>query len=220
MILLPGPISDVLSRLFRGISEQWSGAGRRWVRATAVVAGIAILAGLHVRSSWGMWQQGISPWEIGVEARSYVPGMPVRAVSLMKSHGISGRLVTDYGWGQYVLWHLYPGVEVAFDGRYRTVYPPEVEREFMAFQKLTADDAGPTPILDRYATEIALLPVKSSVCGYLDGRDDWVLLFRDEQSALYVADVPKFRELIERVRRSPFVAADVPVWQRFPGDGR
>lgn len=217
LVLLPGPLSASLGRLFRGISQQWSGNARRWLRVAAVFVVAAALVALQVRVTAKFWKDGIRPWDIAVEVSSDVPGMPLRAISLIKREGIGGNLVTDYGWAQFVLWQLHPQVRIAFDGRYRTVYPARLEEEFMDFQRASRRRPLRTPILDDYPTEIALLPTERGPCQYLDARDDWVLVFADDQASLYVADIPKFHELIERVRSNRLSPPSEPVaWQTFP----
>lgn len=219
MILLPGPLSESFERLLGTVLRQWSAHGFRRRRLAAIAAVIAMLSALQVRSTWTLWQEGIAPWDVAVQTESDVPGVPLRAVALMKREGLAGNLVTDYGWGQFVLWHLSPDVKVAFDGRYRTVYPPTLEREFLDFQRAD-DDSHHVPLLDRYKTEMALLPAGRGPCSLFDRRDDWVLVFGDDQSRLYVADVPKFRDLIARSQRKGLIVPRVPVWESFPGSLR
>jgi hypothetical protein len=220
MILLPVPLSESLNTLFAHLSERFTGStrsGRRW--GAVMAAGGALLA-LQVYQAHGLWRDGIRPWEIATETRRDVPGVPFRAVALMQSEQIEGNLLTDYGWGQYVLWHLYPHNRVAFDGRYRTVYPADLEREFLDFQKTAVDFPATTPLLDTYATEIVLLPTARGPCDYLDRRDDWVKIFADEQATLYVRDLPRFRGLIAKSRGGTLEAPAVAAWHPFPAGPR
>jgi len=219
LVLLPGPLSDSLDRLFPSIRRQLSGQRACWRRVAGVAAVVLFLLALQVRGSRELWRAGIAPWEIGMETRSQVPGMPMTAVSLLKRENISGNLVTDYGWGQFVIWHLHPQVLVAFDGRYRTVYPAAVEREFMQFQQgRQAEELSRLPIIDSYPTEIALLPVDSRMAKHLAKRADWFQLFRDDQSVLLVADIPKFRTVIRRAKRPDWQLVRFSKWETFPGD--
>ena len=36
-----------------------------------------------------------------------------RAVALLKQSGIKGNMAVPYEWGEYVLWHMSPGVKVS-----------------------------------------------------------------------------------------------------------
>lgn len=218
MVLLPGPLSDGLDRLFPHIRRQFAGREHRWKRVAAVVSVVVFLAVLQIRGSAELWKAGVAPWNIGVETRSQVPGMPLAAVELLKQEQFSGNLVTDYGWGQFVIWHLHPRIAVAFDGRYRTIYPADVEREFMAFHERNSTGKGSTePIIDTFPTEIALLPVKGAAARRLAERSDWVELYRDEQAVLFVAELPKFAELIERFQNGELRLEMGEKWAQFPG---
>ena len=58
---------------------------------------------------------------------------PVGAISYMKEHRLSGNILADFQWGEYVIWHMPPASKVFIDGRYDTVYPPKVIDDYMAF---------------------------------------------------------------------------------------
>ena len=54
------------------------------------------------------------------------PDYPVGAVRYLEDSHLPGKLLVYYDWGEYAIFHLYPYFHVAMDGRYETVYPPEV----------------------------------------------------------------------------------------------
>ena len=58
---------------------------------------------------------------------------PLEAIDYIKEHALSGNLLTEFHWGEYLLWNLYPRCRVSLDGRYETVYPDQVSREFFDF---------------------------------------------------------------------------------------
>ncbi|MDA0833582.1 MAG: hypothetical protein O2955_21405 [Planctomycetota bacterium] len=218
MILFPAPMTDGLRRCFGILHRQWAGERRRAVRVAAVACGVLILIGVQVSGSIRMWQCGMRPWDIAVETSGDVPGVPLKAIHLIQELGIKGNLVTDYGWAQFVIWHLYPETKIAFDGRYRTVYPAQLEREFIEFQIAHVLMPEKTPILDDYQTEIALISTVRGPCAYLDQREDWVSLYQDQQVSLYLRKLPKFTAIIDRALQSEHHAvATPPVWDRFPG---
>ena len=131
-----------------------------------------------------MWWDGLRPWHVAVETRSGVPGMPVAAVEHLRRQRRGGNLLTDYGWGQFALWHLFPQVRIAFDGRYRTVYPPRVEANLVALQLAAIDRPERTPLLDEDPTDVVLAPVAGSLMRYLESRADWGCVYRDGQAAI------------------------------------
>jgi len=220
MVLLPAQIEDALQRLFPQLRERWTGAEHLWKQRAGVAVVCVFLAGLQVQTSLDLWKHGVAPWEIAVENRSYVPGMPTRALVVMQQLDINGNLVTDYGWGQFAIWHTFPASHVAFDGRYRTVYPAEIEQKLTAFQKAGDDLPQVCPLIDDFPTEIALLPVKAGTTRYLDTRADWVGVYRDDQAALFVRDLPRFAGQIRQVSQLDMdlrLDPEVPRWTVFPG---
>lgn len=218
MILLPGPLSDAVNHLFPQLTLRWS--GRIW-RARLCVLGICVfLALLQVRSSAELWRNGLAPWDIAVECRSNPPGMPGRAVALLKKLDLHGNIVTDYGWGQFVIWHLYPDSRLAFDGRYRTVYPAVVEQEFIELQKSGNSFPNSTPIIDDYPTDIAVVPIGSGPERYLSNRKDWLCVFCDEQAAVFIPNTAASRELQNSIQQDSQAIPEVPVWTVFPGLSR
>ena len=215
LVLLPGPMTAALERLFPLLMERWGSPERRATRRVAVTCAAGFLIVLQVRSGLEFWRQGIGPLQIGVETRCHVPGMPVRAVAALRQAGLSGNLVTDYGWGQFVLWHLHPETHVAFDGRYRTIFPPDLERQFLQFQRAQPGIDTRTPILDEYPTDLALVPTKSGTERYLASRTDWACVYRDEQAAVFVSDVRRTGDA--PIAGTPLAVPVVPRWCVFPG---
>ena len=216
LILLSGPLTEALRNVFASLTERWSQPEARRLRISGVAATCLFLLGLHFHGAAEMWRRGIAPWEIAVECRSYVPGVPANAVGFLQEHSIEGNLVTDYGWGQYVLWHCYPQNRVAFDGRYRTVFPPNIEKEFFALHRAGVERPETTPILDRHATNIALVPAGRSVDEYLKGRSDFRCVYRDTQAAVFVRSVSEFEHLPGASDISDGALKTEP-WLSFPG---
>ncbi|MDA0281715.1 MAG: hypothetical protein O3B13_08800 [Planctomycetota bacterium] len=222
MVLLPEPLSDSLTRLFPNLARQWSGEARRPLRIAAVVAAILFLTIVNVRGSLKLWIQGITPLSIAAETRSDVPGIPLGAISFIARHDLSGNLLTDYGWGQYVIWHLHSRVRVAFDGRYRTVYPADVERKFLEFQTLKFNETqmlngvATTPMLDEFGTDIVLLPNDRGPVAYMNQRPDWRLVYRDGQASIFVRNDLQHEGLIARCESQPDHELTLPTWIEFP----
>ncbi|MFN0197557.1 MAG: hypothetical protein ACKVT0_12505 [Planctomycetaceae bacterium] len=219
MILLPGPMTEGLKRCFSIIHQQWSGNHRRPIRMAAVMGSMLILICIQIQGTTEMWRGGMKPWDIAVATKGDVPGVPMRGIRLIQSLKLKGNLVTDYGWAQFVIWHLYPDSKIAFDGRYRTVYSPKLEREFIEFQLAHVHKPKRTPMLDDYPTEIALISTTRGPCAYLDERSDWVRLYQDQQVSLYVKNLPKFKDIIHLASlQEADLTAPQSNWERFPGE--
>lgn len=220
LIILPEYLSESLRQLFPHLAMKWSVPDRRRLRVALTASVVLFMAALQVRGSWSMWQRNIGPMSIAVESASDVPGMPIRAVSFIREQGLRGNMLTDYGWGQFVIWHLYPDVRVAFDGRYRTVYPKSVETPFMEFQSAHQHQPPESDMLDRFPTDFVLLPSNRGACRYMLARPDWRQIYDDGQAAIFVADCPRYQPLISRFANDPASGRFEPKWIAFPGINR
>lgn len=218
MILLPRPITDALRNLFPVINQQWSGASRLGLRSLLIAIMTLVILGLGAHTVIHLQEEGVPPWQIGVETQSRAPGMPVAVMQVMQKEHLAGNILTDYGWAQYVIWQTFPASRVAFDGRYRTVYSAQLEEEFVAFQKLNQNSSGSNPLLDQYPTEIILLPKAQQTNDYLKNRSDWFLIYEDEQATLWVKDIPRFQKILERSRQTAIPKPEIPKWLLFPAD--
>ncbi|QDU09494.1 hypothetical protein [Gimesia aquarii] len=218
IILLPRPISDAIRRLFPYLNQQWGGEPRRKIRFLLVAFTMLMVSGLAVHTIIKLWEESVPPWEIGVETQSRAPGMPVATIEVMQDENLTGNILTDYGWAQYVIWQTFPESRIAFDGRYRTVYSAKLEEELIQFQKLDKNSRGPTPLLDQYPTEILLLPASLKVLGYLEQRQDWVQIYEDPQATLWVKKIPRFQEIIAETKQKKLAIPQVPKWCLFPAD--
>jgi hypothetical protein len=216
MILLPGPLSDVLSRTFHRMARQWSGRSRGGLRLAGAAAFAAGLAALHFHHAGPIYSSGLAPWQIAVEVTRDVPGIPLGAMEFCKRERIEGNLVTDYAWGQYVLWCLYPECRVAFDGRYRTIYPMDLEREFLAFSAAGEVSSAATVILDRYPTEIVLVPATRGPSRLMTVLPDWALVYDDGQAHVFLRRIPRFDQVIGRCSHDPTSPPAQQAWRRFP----
>ena len=224
LILLPGPLSDSFRVLFKHLSQQMAGDHRRWHRAIAVSAVLLSLLSLQIIAVDSRRGQGIQPWQIAAEVSRDVAGVPMNAVTFLDRSGVEGNLVTTYGWSQYVLWHLYPRVHIAFDGRYRTVYPMSLERDFLLFEMADGTNAASTAILDKYPTDIALLPRDRRAAEDLRHRPGWVQIYADTQAVVFIRDLPRYQTVINSSGRgatSDRKSTDLKEtarykWQRFP----
>ncbi len=218
LILLPRPVTDAIRNIFPFINQQWSGHDRTRLRYILVIVTMLAVLGLSLHTVIKLWDESVPPWQIGVETRSRAPGMPVAAIQVMDDESLTGNILTDYGWAQYVIWQTFPESRIAFDGRYRTVYSAQMEQEFVEFQKLTENSRGPTPLLDHYPTEILLLPSSQKVQGYLKQRTDWAQIYADEQATLWVKKIARFQAVIERSQQKQIMNPDLSRWCLFPAD--
>jgi hypothetical protein len=107
---------------------------------------------------------------------------PVGALRYLREHGVHGNLALPLDWGGYALWHGAPALKVSLDGRFATVYPPEVVADNFAFFR-TDGGADSTRLLDAYDTTLALVPHGTPTA--LDRRPDWHPLYDDAVATLF-----------------------------------
>jgi hypothetical protein len=182
---------------------------------------VAVLAGEHIGDAWGRVSSGRQsnrsaaganqprPWLAGLSLIGAVvliglsvpnfgcirpyPVYARRAIALLKHSGISGNLAVHFTWGEYAIWHLGPRIKVSVDGRRETVYSDEIRRENLDFRMGTGDwDA----LLRNHETHLALVSKKFPVFNLMQLHPDWLLVYEDRVSGLFVPrDSPLIRQI-------------------------
>ncbi len=109
--------------------------------------------------------------------------LPTAAVALLKQSGVSGNLAVEFAWGEYIIWHLGPQIKVSMDGRRETVYSTAVYRRYLDFLFGVNDwDA----LLRQHWTDMALVKKHEPIYNLLTLKPDWMMLYEDSKSALFV----------------------------------
>lgn len=110
---------------------------------------------------------------------------PTGAVRALAETNAAMNLAVFFNWGEYLIWHLGPDVQVSMDGRRETVYPDSVYHEYADFLLGTgAWDA----LLDERPTDAALVPRGYPVFNLLLLKPGWELAYEDEVSGLFLPD--------------------------------
>jgi hypothetical protein len=108
---------------------------------------------------------------------------PAAALDFMSQHGLAGNVLSEWGWGDYLIWHGAPGIRVFVDGRDDTVYPITITRDYLRFH---FDWPGADHVLDAYPHDFVLISADSAATRRLmQRRTDWKLLYSDKFSLLY-----------------------------------
>ncbi len=115
--------------------------------------------------------------------RIVVPDVfPAPIVALLKQSQVSGRLITDYAWGEYAIYHLGPRLKVNIDGRRETVYTPEIYLEnlnfLLGYQQWDA-------LLTNHSADLAMLAVPSPAANLLRTHPDWAVIYDDNRFILF-----------------------------------
>jgi hypothetical protein len=121
------------------------------------------------------------PVSINVPADRY----PVQAVKLLAASGIEGNLVNQFNWGEYILWHLGPRVQVMIDGRREWVYSDDTYQKYLRFQ----DGSGEWDRLLRdYRADVALLEKESTSANLMQLKSEWKQVYADGVAVILVRD--------------------------------
>jgi hypothetical protein len=112
-----------------------------------------------------------------VEAREF----PTRAVAFLGAHPPDGRIFNHYDWGGYLIWKLYPPVQVFIDGR-ADLYGEQLFHDFAAAYQFK-DDWG--QILQRWHVQTVLIPSDSALATGLLANREWKVTYRDSQATIF-----------------------------------
>ncbi len=136
---------------------------------------------------------------------------PVSAFEFIERHQLSGRMVTEFNWGQYCLYSFSPRILVSVDGRFDTSYSREVldvNLDFMMGDhprfRNRSPQTGPFQadrVLDLNQPNLALIDRQRTKCvEAIERRPDWLLLYQDALAQVWgrreVYDDPKSSEYL------------------------
>jgi hypothetical protein len=107
---------------------------------------------------------------------------PVGAIDYLEQRHLSGKLLVHFNWGEYCLWRLYPRCLVAIDGRYETVYPESLTKEYFDF---LMGREGWRNFLKHYPPDLILIGLRSRVHGLLSADPEWCQVYADPGCALF-----------------------------------
>jgi hypothetical protein len=128
-----------------------------------------------------------TPWVLRIPSQPWADKKgvyyPVAAINFIKIHRLSGNLLIFYDWGEYALWSLYPQCRVALDGRYETVYPDSVAKEYFDFS-FGRDNWE--RFLNHYPPDMILIQAPSKIHSLIQKEPDWRQVFTDSGSALFL----------------------------------
>lgn len=107
---------------------------------------------------------------------------PVGAVRFMKRHDLNGNILANFGWGEYLIWHLAPQSKVFIDGRYDTVFPQKVIDDFLRFHFALR---GRHKVLVAYPTDFVLIAPDIPASKMMKTEPGWKLVYSDGEAELY-----------------------------------
>ncbi len=134
---------------------------------------------------------------------------PIYEVRLLKDNHINGNILSLMNWGQYLIWHL-PDSKVSVDGRYWTVYSPDLLRQNMIFHN---GWIGWEHFLTFYPHDIILTHYNNLEIENMKG---WVKIFQGPRARIFVRTTKPYHPayLMHKYRQLKFDDSH-PEWH-FP----
>jgi hypothetical protein len=105
---------------------------------------------------------------------------PEGAVAYLQSHPPVGPIFNHYDWGGYLIWRLYPSLQVFIDGR-ADVYGEQFFREFADTYQFK-DDWRQS--LERWRIGAVLVPASSALAAGLRQAPGWTVSYEDAQAVI------------------------------------
>ena len=108
---------------------------------------------------------------------------PNAALTLLKTGAFQGNLATFFDWGEYIIWHAGPGIQVSSDGRRETVYSDEIRQKNL---NLWLGAGRWDALLTDYPTDAVLVNRASAADNLLRLSTGWLRVYEDDASVLYI----------------------------------
>lgn len=119
-------------------------------------------------------------------------GYPVKAVKFIKESNLTGTMLVNFNWGEYIIYQLSPDIKVSIDGRYETVYPEDVVKQNISF--ITAQENWKS-VLENYNPDYVLISINDAVYPAMIKGSYWPILSKEDEYCLFVNPV-KLAKLI------------------------
>ncbi len=127
------------------------------------------------------------------------PWYPMGAVQFIKQEKIAPPMYNFYTWGGFLIWSMYPDYQVFIDGR---ALNDKINRDADAILKSYPDWQQ---LMNQYNFNFLVIPVIFRESGHiipmaisLVNDNDWKLVYLANNSAVFVRNIPKNREIIDR----------------------
>ena len=191
--VVAAPIVIVAAERLRAwVVQRWPTLVPRPTLLTAVSVGALLIASLQVAGvATDLARHGMT---IRYGRRDY----PTDALTFLEEHDFGGNVVLPLQWGSYTIHRLGGSVRVFIDGRFEAVYPRQVLDDYFAFIE-GAD--GWERVLDAYPTDIVLLQRAHGIQQRLFARRDFMYVYSDPASFVFVRRNATNRAALDRLTR-------------------
>ena len=108
---------------------------------------------------------------------------PVKEVEFIKINNIQGKLLTDFGYGSYAAYKLYPQNKIYMDGRYEEVYydymVPVLKEFFMVYPNWRQ-------LFTYFMPDIMILGNTYPIYNTLKNGNEWAVVYEGKQFGVFV----------------------------------
>jgi hypothetical protein len=110
--------------------------------------------------------------------------MPVAAVDYLEKHEVLGPVLAPDYWGGYVIYRMYPRIQVAVDDRH-DMYGEEFLKSYL---RLVHIETGWDNFLREHEVSCLLLPKNAPLANLLVATGSWKIIYSDEITVAFVRD--------------------------------
>lgn len=182
--IYPGATAAALGALVAIVAVFWHGKWRLAAEAGLAVFLAAAIAMLFVH---GDVQPRATTWRV-----------PEKAADFLVEHHIRGRIFNTYGQGGYLIWRLWPQLQVFIDGR---ALNEKVFQDAARIGMNAADTGGPSgeQLLRTYGIDVIVMDSFEPVSGQAyflpaaladPAQKEWKLVYQDVHDTIYMRNPP------------------------------
>ena len=158
-----------------------------------VISGMAILLFcliLYAVPNNSTYAFGLGPKEKNI---------PAGALAFLENNDVEGRLFNSYPYGGYISW-ISPERKVFIDGRVNQLYTPDFHKDYF---RIIGEPDQWAAAEKRWGFTVAILEYEKMSMGrhypaHLVTNPNWVPVYWDKHTIVYIKDIPKHSELIKK----------------------
>lgn len=172
---------DGTAKWLRETLERCDALGTRMAGAESFLRGHLWPAVGTVFGLWICLHGGVLGSTQFMDARFSPPRFPVQAVDFIEQHHMNQPVFCPDYWGGYLIYRLYPGVQVVVDDRH-DLYG---EQFFKQYLKTVQVETGWQNLLNQEKVRVILVPAGSALANVLKESSGWRIAYEDKVGALF-----------------------------------
>lgn len=167
------------------------------LRVSALALLCFLLAAMTLTTGWPYTRTVVKKTGLGIGEK-----VPTGAVQYLRTHHIGGQVFDKYSYGAYLIYELFPETRVYMDSR-NGVYGEDLLRTYLKalYDRKTTDQVFRANRFDYVLVDYAFYPepmIHPGLFSYLADHPEWVLVYFDDTSVLFLRDRPEHAAAIAR----------------------